>query len=451
MKTRIILLLCMIFISWEFNAQDLLDDYIQEAFENNLALKQKKDNYNKSLYVLKEAVSYYYPQISIEARYSVADGGRVIDFPVGDLLNPVYSTLNQLTMSEEFPLIDNEEISFLRAKEHETKIRATQLIFHPTVYYNKRIQSHLSESEFINIAAYKRELVTEVKKAYFNWLKTVEINMILEKTEILLKENIRVNEKLYENNKVTKDIVYRSKSELSKLLAEKVHAENSQRTAAAYFNFLLNKPLDSPLESSLTLSEDSVFQFDQSKENAIMKREEILKLQLYSFIAEDNLKLNKAKRLPTLTAVVDYGFQGSEYSFTHNDDFVMASVVLSWDLFTGHANRSKTKIAEIEKESLQSKLSELENSIELQVLNAYNELKAYEEEIETANEQLKFAEEVFRMTQKKYKEGLSNLLEFIDARTNLTNAQLSETLAVYEYKIKYVEYEKVSALYDINQ
>ncbi len=45
------------------------------------------------------------PQLDLKARYSVADGGRTIDFPAGNLLNPVYATLNQLTGTQQFPQI----------------------------------------------------------------------------------------------------------------------------------------------------------------------------------------------------------------------------------------------------------------------------------------------------------------------------------------------------------
>lgn len=34
----------------------------------------------------------FLPSVSIEARYSRAGGGKIIEFPVGDLMNPVYGT-----------------------------------------------------------------------------------------------------------------------------------------------------------------------------------------------------------------------------------------------------------------------------------------------------------------------------------------------------------------------
>jgi outer membrane protein len=40
------------------------------------------------------------------------DGGRFFNIPVGDLLNPVYSTLNAITQLELFPQIENVNQNF---------------------------------------------------------------------------------------------------------------------------------------------------------------------------------------------------------------------------------------------------------------------------------------------------------------------------------------------------
>ena len=97
-----------------FTQDSTLDNYIREGFDNNLALKQKELDYRRSVQSLNQARALFYPNISFNARFSLAEGGRTIDFPVGDLLNPIYTTLNQLTQSQQFPMIDNQSIYFMR-------------------------------------------------------------------------------------------------------------------------------------------------------------------------------------------------------------------------------------------------------------------------------------------------------------------------------------------------
>ena len=92
--------------------------------------------------------------------------------------------------------------------------------------------------------AYARQLVGDIKTAYFTYLKTIKILELLDHTRYLLVENIRVNERLFENDKVTIDKVYRSNAELSRLEQQYAEGLNNNQVAKAWFNFLLNRPLE---------------------------------------------------------------------------------------------------------------------------------------------------------------------------------------------------------------
>ena len=80
------------------------------AFKNNQGLQGQQLQLEKSMYALKEARAYFLPDISFGASYSKADGGRTIDLPIGDLFNPVYKSLNELTHSTAFPNLQNQSI-----------------------------------------------------------------------------------------------------------------------------------------------------------------------------------------------------------------------------------------------------------------------------------------------------------------------------------------------------
>ncbi|MEJ0029922.1 MAG: TolC family protein [Bacteroidota bacterium] len=89
-------------------AQTVLQGYIDEGLKSNLQLKQEQLNYDKSVEALNVARALYFPQIAINANYTLANGGRKIELPLGDLLNPVYATLNNLTDSHQFPTLSNQ-------------------------------------------------------------------------------------------------------------------------------------------------------------------------------------------------------------------------------------------------------------------------------------------------------------------------------------------------------
>ncbi len=450
MKKKTIIYLSFLILMNHLQAQNnVLEEYIQEGLQSNLTLKQKQSSYEKSIQVLKEAKGMFFPNISLNARYSVADGGRLIEFPVGDMLNPVYSTLNQLTSSDQFPQIENEVIPFLRPTEQETKLHLVQPLFNPQIYYNSKIKSELTNVEKADVESYKRKLVAEIKTAFYNYLKTIQVLELTDKTGELLKENIRVNERLFANDKITIDNVYRSKAELSKLDQNIAEAVKYNKSAKAYFNFLLNKPLESEIEilDEMKLTPLEI-ELQYSQENAINNREELDMIKSYEQANDYNLKMNKFNKAPNLTAVVDYGFQGEEYRFTSDDDYVMASFVLSWDLFKGFQNRAKIQQATIDKQIIEMQYIEAENRVKLQVLDLYYAVEAVEKAITAAQQEKLSATKSFEIINKKYNEGQASLIQFIDARTTMTNAEYNMIIATYDYKIKYAEFERAACLYE---
>ena len=448
-------ILCLSGIALQSAAREpVLDNYIKSGLDNNLALNQKLSSYEKSIHALKEAKGLFLPQISINARYTVAKGGRII--PVGDLVGSIVNNLNNLNdlvlgSTTDYTELTSQEFQFFRPKEHETKISIIQPLFNPQIYYNNKIKNYLVKAEKADAETYKRYLVSEIKTSYYNYLKSMQLNQLIDNTRRLLEENVRVNKSLYENDKVTIDHVFRSEAELSKLDQQKAAIIKQQQLATSYFNFLLNRQYDSEIIIDTSeLIAGHLYTFEESSLNALKKRDELERIRSYINAAENNYKINSYNKFPTLFGAVDYGFQGEKYRFTSDDDFILASLVLRWDLFKGFQNSAKIQQAKIEQEILSKQYKELELLIQLEVINAFYTLEAAEKEIFSISKQLESSKKAFKIINRKYAEGQASLIEYIDARTNMTNTEENLIIANYDYLIKYAEYERVTGLYDLD-
>ncbi|TVR68534.1 MAG: TolC family protein [Marinilabiliales bacterium] len=426
---------------------DILDYYIRHGLENNLALQQKRENYKLSLELLNEARGLFYPALSFNMRYTLARGGRVIELPVGDLLNPVYSTLNMLTGTADFPDIDNEYFYFYRPREQETKFRVVQPLVNPEIWYNRRIREHETEIGHIDVEIYRRALVAEIKKAYFNYLKSGKVERIIEETIELLNENLRVTGLLAANDMVTDDYLYRSQAEISAALQQRADAAGKRKTAAAWFNFLLNRSADTPIEMSALYYRDLVIKPQAERMSGAEDREELARTGRMIDLASDYERLVQSNRYPRLTAVVEYGLLGTTYSFGRDDDFMLASIVLSWPLFEGFQNRASIQQAKIRSNIAGLIHRETEEKLNLQVINAWYDLEASAKAVDAAEARLKSATSAFRITEKRYAAGEAQLIEYIDARTGMTNAEINLAICRYEFFSGYAEYERVAALY----
>lgn len=418
-----------------------LEAYISQGLESNKGLKQKQLDYAVDLAALKEAKGLFLPDLSLNARYTVARGGRTIDFPVGDLMNPVYSTLNMLTGSEAFPQIENQEFPFYRPTEQETKVSLVQPIFSTDIVQNYRIRKQYAEIARIDVDRYKRELIKEITKAYYDYSKSNNLLALADTSLSLVHENLRVSQRLYENDKVTIDAVYRSESELSKVEVQKAQAHNMVESSRAYFNFLLNRSLDTPVELLAESPVLPVISLEDANTLALQNRDELHQITEYMQLNQHVTSLHRGKNVPGVFGVVDYGFQGEQYSFNSEDDFMLASLVMKWNLFQGTTNHRKVQQSKIEGEKLDELYLETQQQISLEVINNFYGVQAAFESVQSAGKQTRSAMRAYELINRKYREGQSSLLELIDARTSLTGAAANAIIARSEFFSRLADFE----------
>lgn len=455
-KIFLILLLLQPLLADEPN--DPLDLYKMEGLKNNLALKQQEFSLQKSLEALKEAKGMFLPTVSLQARYSRAGGGRLIEVPIGDLVNPVYKSLNALFGFHEIPLhfptdLPNEVFPFLREREQETKLRVIQPLFQPAIYYNYKLRSSLSGLQQAQVSVYKRQLITDIETSYFNYTKTLNVVELLDKTRELLSENLRISKNLVKNGKATEDVIFRAKAEIADLDQKRAEAAKNKLLAATYLNFLINRDLDEPITihddrlSELPDSDD----LEKSIRHALAHRDEFKQMQNAILAASNQIGLAKSSFLPSVLAVFDYGIQGEEYSFGKDDDFWMASLIFEWTIFNGNQNRAKKAQALLEKKKLDVQMEELDKQIRMQVMDAYHSLEATRLAVKAAAEKERTAKKSFEIVSKKYEYGMAAQIEFLDSRTTFTNAAFSHIIARADFFIKKSQFERVSALVDLEK
>ncbi|MDA3928178.1 MAG: TolC family protein [Prolixibacteraceae bacterium] len=436
--------LLFLLVTLSLKAQKL-NEYVAFGIENNLALKQKKVDYEIAIKALKEAKGLFLPEVSINARYTVASGGRVIELPIGDLMNPVYQSLNQLMQlppENQFPQIENEEIPFMRGKEQDTKLSLVQPLFNAKLNANyklKKEQMGISQSQ---IKQYENELRFEIKKAYFNYLKAYEVTKLLEKTEELIDENLRINQKLHENNMATLDVVLRAKTEVGKLELEQTEAQKNYRMAQHYFNFLLNRKLDEEIERIKQTQVKVLPPEEMLQQTAWGNREELKQMNYGSRAYGQLAKIENASTLPSVYLAADYGFQGEEYHFTENDDYAMLTVGVKWTLFNGNTSKAKKDQALLQQKQIDFQKEEVQQLIQLELREAILDYEQKKKAINLAQNQLKGILETYRIVKKKYQNGMVNFIELLDVQNVRMQVEMNTILLQYEQLNSLAKLEK---------
>ncbi|MBT3302317.1 MAG: TolC family protein [Bacteroidetes bacterium] len=451
---RILIILLLVPYGFTVNAQDsIINMYIDSALSNNLALQQKEYSYKKSLEVINEAKRLFLPTISFNASYTIAEGGRMVEIPFGDMMNPVYNNLNQINQvlnpsAPKYPEIENMEMSFVRSPEQETKLVATMPVFNAAIIQNHKIKKGLAEVEGISVDIYKRELVKEVKEAYVKYLQAEQAHKLYINTLSVVNQNLKNREILFANDKITIDEVYTAKAQVKQIELDLAAANKNRIMASSWFNFLLNRDFDAEIETvQLAVSVSSNDNLEDVLNASLSNREEFTQFDKYVEIQENNIKLEKGAALPNVTLFGQYGFQGTDYSFNDETDMAVAGLSMKWNLFTSGQRKSKIQQAQIDRQILESRKLEAENQVQLEVINTYYSLQAAKEGIELAKQELENYQKSYSFVEKKYQQGIVNYLEYSNSLNNKLNAENKLILAQYSYQLEQIKLERLTSSY----
>jgi outer membrane protein len=430
-------------------AQPVLENYVQEGLKSNLVLQQKNLSLQQAQQSLRIARSYFLPSVTLLTDYTSGEGGRSISIPIGDLLNPVYTSLNQMTQSDAFPQVENVKQNFFPHNFYDARVRTSVPIINTDLYLNRTIQSQQVMLKEYEVEIYKRDLVLDIKAAYFNYLSAVAAVKIYESGLTLVNKNVEVNESLLRNGRSLPANYLRSKSEAERVRSELNSAQNKAVNAQKYFNFLLNKDLESNIETNVT-NLASVPTPDTTT-TSFHKREELQLLQTAREINLSTLRMNKLNRMPKVNAFLDLGSQESDWKFNSDSRYYLVGVQLALPLFQDFRNNMTIRHTRLEVQKTEFNLQNTTRQVQLAASVARNDLHTTVQNYQAAQEQLKSAQSYFNLIDKGYQQGVNSLIEFLDARNQLTSSQLQLNLRQFEMLTAEAKLERETASYILPQ
>jgi outer membrane protein TolC len=422
---------------------DQLDAVVAEALENNLGLAQEHRAVERAEAGVREARGRFFPTLSLDARYSEQSG----TLNLGDFVNPAYAALNQVTGTNRFPT----DLDVTLPMRHESRVRLVQPLFDASILAGHALARHTRDGRRLQYGAAARRLAADAQSALLEVGAARSARRTWEATLALVQESERVAQRLVDAGDATPDQVLRARADLSDVEQRLAEARLAEDAAARALNQILRRPLESPVEEipdSLLGFEIAITE-EQAVGNALTRREELRQAEAGVDAANAGVRLASASFLPTLGIALDYGFQGSDLGFSRDDDFAVASIVLGWSLSLGGSDRARRGAARADADRLRLRRSELEDLVRLDVRQAYDAAVVARDAIATAEARLAAAGRSFDLVRRRYQEGLATQVEFLDARTAFTSADLNRSATVYRYAIRYVDLERAAALRDL--
>lgn len=418
---------------------EVLQSHIEKAWLKNEALKAKTFDLNAAEWNHKEAKAMFGPTVGFNLGYTLATGGRNISFPVGDLLNPVYNTLNNLTGTQQFSNLQNQEINFFPNNFYDAKFVINQPIYYPDLALNQKLKVLESEAKSLEVRAFKRQLSKEVMSAAFQVESSRALQKIYQEAGVLMSEAKRATQSMVKNEVAPVYSLRRIDAQMAQIEGQSLEASALKNNAQNYFQFLTGDTLGN--QALNTLEELPLGGITSQR-----LREELLQLQTAtSMMALASDKENNFYK-PRLGAQLSLGSQAFNFGW---QPYVLMGINLDINLFDNKRHSFRKDAAKARTEVQQAQYRHTLDLINLQITNAENNLFAAIDQAQKFAPRVSAAQQFYKDSYTRYKEGNASYLELVDAQTQLTQTQIQYQLSRYNAWIKWSDWVYASAFLNI--
>jgi cobalt-zinc-cadmium efflux system outer membrane protein len=285
-----------------------------------------------------------------------------------------------------------------------------------------------------------RDLVTEIKLAYYDYLFVTEATHINEENQKLLQQMIAIAQTKFRVGQGKYSNVIMAQVELSKLVNAIITLEQQRETIIARINTLLNSSADLPLGVPVPIEEDRVIPtLAELYELAVENRQEIQKQKLAISKMALVVEMSKQMAYPDPTLGASYFENRSmadlkpmeKMPMTFSTRRTLNPANTAW---FGHRN-SYIHELDVKIEAMEHQIEKLESNLRFVV-------KKHHFGMETANRSIRLyrqtlllqAQQALSAANTAYQAAQIDFLSFLDIQRTLLNLRIEEQRALRDYR-----------------
>ncbi len=240
--------------------------------------------------------------------------------------------------------------------------------------------------------------------------------------------------------------VLRAKVALANAKHNLINADNGVELAKSLFNSLLNRNLaEEVMLEDILYFEDYNVELPSAISKAINSRPEIKEMDSRVKISQSGISIARSSFFPQVSLIGNWDkMKGAEIPVDEWEESWSAVVSVEMDIWDWGENLNGVRKTNAQLEQMKSSFALLQNSIELEVRQAYFNLISAKEKIKVQEDATKEAEKNFRDTSLRFKEGISTNTDVLDAQTLLSQAKTNYYQALYECNIAVSELERAT-------
>ena len=325
----------------------------------------------------------------------------------------------------------------------------SQLLFDGQVFVGLQARSAAMElsKKYSEVTA--EQIKANIYKVYYQLVVGKSQLASLEANIERFKKLLHDTKEIYKNGFAEKLDVDKLVVQLNNLTTEREKVINQLYVGNAGLKFLINMPQKEELVLTDSLTESELKSNIMEESINYADRKEIQLLTLASKMNSYNVKRYNLSRIPTVAAFGSYSknAQRNAFNFFDKGDWFTTSLIglkVAVPIFDGFARRSKIAGAKFALDKTNNSLAQAKEMMDYEVIQARTKMKSAILTADVQKQNIQLAEDVFRITQKKYTEGLGSNQEIYNAQTELKVAQNNYYGALYDAISAKIDYLKAA-------
>ncbi len=376
--------------------------------------------------LLQKATVNFYPQVELTGNYSQTN-------------NPMYSFGNILNQGEFTPGIDFNDPG--RTDNLELGLGVQYRFYNggqDLAHKNAAkagIDLSAAESEAISL-----KLEFEVFRGFQRIVESGKVIQARVKTLEAIDSSLEVAQARYDAGDLLKLDLLNLQVEKSRATENLLQARHNLVLAKKIFLTLLGLP-GNDLQIEVKDAEPPAMPIHPNPG----QRPELKKLTAALSAAESQLAAAHGSRLPTVDGFARYQYdQGTVLG--GNGDSWLAGVNFNFKLFDGHQSAAEIALSKAQLGALRAEKKKMELTLGLEVTQAQLSLDLARQRQQVTEKRVEQAVESEKLTLARFHAGVLLISELIDSENRLTNARISNVLAVSAIQIAIAELRRAAGL-----
>ncbi len=400
-----------------------LTQAIELGQEHNKELQIARLNLERSQQVLEEALAGIYPTIGVEGAFTRND-----------------SSSRELSIASS-PFSDGDTIS-------TTLTSGVNLNYN--LYTGGRTQAEiriaqeqikLNELDFERV---KEETRLNISTDYYR-LQSADAEVGIQQQAVIdASQSLRDAELLEEAGLGTKFDVLRAKVNLADANQKLVRAIADQKVARRQLTqrLSLGEQVEVFAADKILIRNQWTCSLEESIIKSYRNRSELEQFLVQNTIEEQQVIVENSEIKPQVNFFANYDFLGVLDDDLSPADGFQLGVNLQWTLFDGGRAKARSEQNLIDQNIAQTNFADQRNKVRFEVEEAYYNLEANQQNIQTAAATVDLAKESLRLARLRFGAGVGTQTDVINAQTELTGAYGNLLRAITDYNLSLATLER---------